>query len=200
MIGISATHPKWKKWRQVIITEDKDLQTIPGEVFFPKSDELLKVSPDEAELHFYCQALAGDRVGNFPGARGLGVQGGARKSWAVGARGIETTERPQRAPRKRARPRPPGRDPDGHLLGCHREPLRAQRPHRRGRRDPPGAARLILQLRTTTSRREKGETLGADFEGLTPCNCLLARGRMPDIMWKTKWRWRGTLPAPRPTS
>ena len=101
VIGISATHPKWKKWRQVIITEDKDLQTIPGEVFFPKSDELLKVSPDEAELHFYCQALAGDVVDNFPGCPGIGMQGAQELLGGEEPVGIEPYEHTfKRGPRK----------------------------------------------------------------------------------------------------
>jgi len=75
VIGISATHPKWKDWRQIIVTEDKDLRTIPGEIYFPSNDELIRVSPEEAELHFYSQALGGDPVDGFPGCPGIGFEG-----------------------------------------------------------------------------------------------------------------------------
>lgn len=74
VIGISATHPRWEDWHQIIVTEDKDLKTIPGQIYFPRDDELINVTKDEADLFFYCQVLSGDTVDNFPGCPGIGTK------------------------------------------------------------------------------------------------------------------------------
>lgn len=72
VIGISATHPNWQKWRQVIVTDDKDLRTIPGEIYFDKNDELVQVSDKDAIQSFAKQILAGDAADGFPGCPGIG--------------------------------------------------------------------------------------------------------------------------------
>jgi 5'-3' exonuclease len=59
----------------VIVTEDKDLKTIPGELFFPSSDELVKVDEFDAELNFYSQALGGDVTDGIIGCPGIGPLG-----------------------------------------------------------------------------------------------------------------------------
>ena len=55
----------------IIISEDKDLLTIPGTHF--RKNELVEVSKEEADRHFYKQVLVGDTVDNYPGCPGVGA-------------------------------------------------------------------------------------------------------------------------------
>ena len=71
--GILATHPKYRKYRQIIVTEDKDLLTIPGsEIYIHRDDWHLKMSPEEAQEAFVKQILTGDAADGFPGCPGVG--------------------------------------------------------------------------------------------------------------------------------
>lgn len=54
---------------KVIVTIDKDLQTVPGLLFNPNSPELgiRKISKAEADYQHLWQTLVGDRVDGYPG-------------------------------------------------------------------------------------------------------------------------------------
>ena len=56
----------------IIVSDDKDMRTIPGRLYRPMSDEMLEISDDEADLHFFTQCLTGDPTDGFPGLPGFG--------------------------------------------------------------------------------------------------------------------------------
>lgn len=74
VLGILST---WSglKGEKIIVTKDKDLQTIPGLHFLShKEDEgVFEVSEDEADLWHLIQTLAGDVTDGYKGCPGIGV-------------------------------------------------------------------------------------------------------------------------------
>ena len=76
VVGILATTAKLDG-RKIIVGQDKDLLTIPGEHHRPvkhKGRETLKVSRAEAETHHLLQTLIGDSGDGYPGCRGVGEE------------------------------------------------------------------------------------------------------------------------------
>lgn len=75
VMGILSTWDKYKPGCQkIIISEDKDMKTIPGWLFNPAKD--LKpqlISEADADLWFYTQALTGDVTDGYPGCPGAGA-------------------------------------------------------------------------------------------------------------------------------
>lgn len=69
-IGIRATA---LGGRAIIVSIDKDLDTIPGLHYNFVKKELYDVSEREASRNFYCQLLTGDTTDNIPGIDGVGV-------------------------------------------------------------------------------------------------------------------------------
>lgn len=68
VMGVLMTDDNWKSdYRKVILTIDKDLDTIPGWHYNLNSEEEYYVSPEEADAMFYKQCLMGDRVDDIPG-------------------------------------------------------------------------------------------------------------------------------------
>jgi len=55
-----------------IVSDDKDLKTIPGWLYVPHTDELHNISLDQADLHHLTQALTGDAVDGYKGCPGVG--------------------------------------------------------------------------------------------------------------------------------
>lgn len=74
VLGILATWPKLKG-DKVIITKDKDLQTVPGLHFLSHKEELgvFEVTEDEADRWHLIQTLAGDSTDGYAGCPGIGV-------------------------------------------------------------------------------------------------------------------------------
>lgn len=74
VLGILSTWPKLKG-DKVIVTKDKDLQTIPGLHFLSHREEqgVFEVSEDEADLWHLIQTLAGDATDGYKGCPGIGV-------------------------------------------------------------------------------------------------------------------------------
>lgn len=74
-LGILST---WKglKGEKIIITKDKDLQTIPGLHYLSHKEELgvFEVTEEEADKWHLIQALAGDTTDGYGGCPGIGVE------------------------------------------------------------------------------------------------------------------------------
>lgn len=69
VMGIYATRGN----ETVIITEDKDLEQIPGPHWRPSRDKDVRdISVEQASINFYVQALSGDTTDGVPGCRRVG--------------------------------------------------------------------------------------------------------------------------------
>jgi DNA polymerase-1 len=78
-MGILSTHPTLIKGEKIIVSEDKDMKTIPGLLFNPaKDDKPHLVSQLDADRFFLWQTICGDTTDGYPGAKGVG----ARSSFA----------------------------------------------------------------------------------------------------------------------
>jgi DNA polymerase-1 len=71
-MGILSTHPTLVPGEKVIVSGDKDMQTIPGLLFNPNKARLRTVESYEADYQHMLQTLTGDQVDNYPGLRGIG--------------------------------------------------------------------------------------------------------------------------------
>lgn len=69
-MGILATHPKLIKGEKIIVSQDKDMLTIPGKVY--RGGEIIDVSPGEARYNWMMQTLTGDVTDGYPGLKGMG--------------------------------------------------------------------------------------------------------------------------------
>ena len=74
ILAIRATSlgEEGKEW--CIVSQDKDLKTVPGVHFDPVKMLIEVVDPWTADFNFYCQVLTGDSVDNIPGIYGIGKQ------------------------------------------------------------------------------------------------------------------------------
>ena len=84
-LGIIATMPGNEN--TIIVSDDKDMLTIPAKVYRPSQDLLVDITSDEADKNFYMQTLAGDAVDGYPGIPGVGAKKaeailGARPAWS----------------------------------------------------------------------------------------------------------------------
>jgi len=73
LIGIRAYELRKEGTPYIIVTNDKDLKTIPGVHFDWTTQEESKSSEVEAMKFFYAQTIAGDTTDNIPGVKGLGI-------------------------------------------------------------------------------------------------------------------------------
>ena len=73
-MGILSTNKKILKGKKIIISEDKDMKTIPGYLYNPNNPNLgvVKVSLDEANKFWMYQTLIGDTTDNYKGCKGIG--------------------------------------------------------------------------------------------------------------------------------
>ena len=62
IMGIIATKPG-NQGKVTIVSDDKDMKTIPGRLYRPMSDELIEVSEADADRYFLTQVLTGDSCG-----------------------------------------------------------------------------------------------------------------------------------------
>lgn len=86
-MGVLATMPINKN-KCIIVSDDKDMKTIPSKIYRPMSDELFTVTKEEADAFFYKQALMGDPVDGIKGLKGVGDKTadkilGSRPSWGA---------------------------------------------------------------------------------------------------------------------
>lgn len=76
-MGILATHPHLIEGEKVIVSDDKDMRTIPGLVYSPmKMDShnvgLIEVSTLDADRFLMWQTICGDSTDGYSGAKGVG--------------------------------------------------------------------------------------------------------------------------------
>lgn len=69
-VGILAYAAKDRD--HVIVSQDKDLKNIPGWHYNPVNEKFWYTTLQEANHHFWCQVLGGDRVDNILGIPGVG--------------------------------------------------------------------------------------------------------------------------------
>ena len=68
-MGILATRPGAP--RSIIVSDDKDMQTIPGELF--RLGKLSTIDDDEADRYWMLQTLTGDPADGYKGCPGIGA-------------------------------------------------------------------------------------------------------------------------------
>jgi DNA polymerase-1 len=74
-LGLIATGPKtrWRGCQRVVmISEDKDLMSIPGNLYNPRTESQRVITKDEADRFHLYQTLVGDPVDNYSGCPGIG--------------------------------------------------------------------------------------------------------------------------------
>jgi len=86
-LGILATMPT-NQGKCIMVSDDKDLRTVPGQLYRPMADEMLKISEDDADRHFFTQVLCGDPTDGYKGVPGIGPKRaetilGSRPSWGA---------------------------------------------------------------------------------------------------------------------
>lgn len=84
-LGIMATMPRVGEC--VVVSDDKDLKTIPCTLYRPTSEELETISEEAADRYFLTQVLTGDTADGYSGCPTIGPKRaetvlGARASWA----------------------------------------------------------------------------------------------------------------------
>ena len=72
----------------IIVSDDKDMKTIPTRLYRPISGESLDISQQEADKNFLTQALTGDSTDGYKGLSGVGIKKaevilGARPHWGA---------------------------------------------------------------------------------------------------------------------
>jgi len=72
VMGILATDKKSSSGKRIIVSTDKDMLTIPGRVYNPRTKKLRRITKDEADYNFYRQVLMGDPVDNYSGVPRVG--------------------------------------------------------------------------------------------------------------------------------
>lgn len=75
VLGIMATR---SNRRTIIVSDDKDLRQIPGELYVPRTAEHIRITPEDGFRYHMLQTLTGDRVDNYPGCPGIGDVRAAR--------------------------------------------------------------------------------------------------------------------------
>lgn len=86
-LGIIATKPI-NKDKVIIVSDDKDLKTIPTRLYRPMADEHLTVSEQDADSFFLTQVLTGDVTDGYAGLKGVGIKTaekilGSRPTWSA---------------------------------------------------------------------------------------------------------------------
>jgi len=86
VLGILATKPD-NIGKVVVVSDDKDLKTIPCKLYRPSPDELLDVTEQQANAYFLHQCLTGDATDGYKGCAGVGEKTankilGTRPAWS----------------------------------------------------------------------------------------------------------------------
>jgi DNA polymerase-1 len=76
VMGILSTHPTLIKGKKIIVSEDKDMKTIPGWLYNPRKDEYPRlISQSAADYWHLYQTLVGDTTDNYKGCPKVGHAG-----------------------------------------------------------------------------------------------------------------------------
>lgn len=80
VLGILSTHPKLIPGEKVIVSIDKDMKTIPGQLLDLREENptVRVVSREEADRFHMIQTLAGDATDGYPGCPGVGMTNAER--------------------------------------------------------------------------------------------------------------------------
>lgn len=80
IMGILHTHPRLVSGETIIVSEDKDMRTVPGLLYAPHRPELgvIDVTPLQAAQFHMWQTICGDKSDDYTGAPGVG----AKSVWA----------------------------------------------------------------------------------------------------------------------
>lgn len=86
-LGLLATMPINKN-KCVVVSEDKDLRSVPSRLYQPRADELVTISEQDADRFFLTQVLCGDPADGYPGVKGVGPKTaekilGTQPTWAA---------------------------------------------------------------------------------------------------------------------
>ena len=86
-MGILATKPD-NIGNCIIVSDDKDMKTIPSKLYRPMADEQLTVSQQDADRNFLTQVLTGDPTDGYKGIHGIGAKKaeailGTRPHWGA---------------------------------------------------------------------------------------------------------------------
>lgn len=86
-MGILATKPD-NIGNCIIVSDDKDMKTIPSKLYRPMADEQLTVSQQDADKNFLTQVLTGDPTDGYAGIHGVGAKKaeailGTRPHWGA---------------------------------------------------------------------------------------------------------------------
>lgn len=86
-MGILATKPE-NKGKSIIVSDDKDMMSIPSKLYRPSSNERMDISEQEADRFFYYQTLIGDATDGYGGLKGVGPKTadkilGNRPAWSL---------------------------------------------------------------------------------------------------------------------
>lgn len=75
IMGILSTHPTLVPGKKVIVSEDKDMKTIPGWLFNPAKDRMPKlIDEHEADRWHLYQTIIGDATDGYAGCDGAGKE------------------------------------------------------------------------------------------------------------------------------
>ena len=85
VMGILATKPE-NIGKCIIVSDDKDLKSIPGKLYRPTAGEKLDVTEADADRFFLTQVLTGDPADGYKGLAGVGPKKaetilGSRPTW-----------------------------------------------------------------------------------------------------------------------
>jgi DNA polymerase-1 len=70
IIGCKATNPRLGD--TIMVSSDKDFQSIPGTLYNPSRDTLVETSREDADLYHLMQTLTGDPSDGYKGCPGIG--------------------------------------------------------------------------------------------------------------------------------
>jgi DNA polymerase-1 len=72
VMGILATHPTLLPGQRIVVSIDKDMKTIPGIHYNPRTEKTLVCEPQIADYWHLFQTLTGDTTDGYPGCKGIG--------------------------------------------------------------------------------------------------------------------------------
>jgi 5''-3'' exonuclease (including N-terminal domain of PolI) len=115
-MGILATHPTLIRGEKIIVSADKDMQTIPGLLFNPNKDRKpRKITKLQADRFHLYQTIIGDSTDGYPGARGVGPKSEEAQS-VLTARTVAEMWAHVLAAFKRAKRKPGDLEPEDQAL------------------------------------------------------------------------------------